>query len=47
MNYTKPQILVLAEAAAAVRSGLDKSAVQGDSENIGPKTGAAAYEADE
>jgi hypothetical protein len=46
MEYRKPEILVVDDAATAIQSNLDKNVMPLDS-TIGPQTAAAAYEADE
>jgi hypothetical protein len=47
MEYRKPEILLIEDAAAAIQSSLDKNVVPTDSNHIDPETGAGAYEADE
>ena len=47
MEYRKPEMLVSQQAADAIQSNLDKNVMPPDSQNLGPQTGAPAYEADE
>ena len=47
MEYRKPEILLVNMAARAIQSNLDKNIMPPDSQNLGPQTGAPAYEADE
>jgi hypothetical protein len=46
MEYRRPEILLVDDAAAAIQSNLDKNVMSPDA-IVGPETGAAAYEADE
>lgn len=47
MEYRKPEMLLSQQAAQAIQSNLDKNVIPPDAQNLGPKTGAPAYEADE
>jgi hypothetical protein len=47
MEYRKPEILFVGQAADTIQSNLQKDAVPFDHENIGTMTSGSAYEADE
>jgi hypothetical protein len=47
MEYRKPEIVLVENAVAAIQSNLAKGGMPGDSQDLGPQTGPAAYEADE
>ena len=47
VEYRKPEILLLGQAAREIQSSLDKNSLPPDSQNIDFPSAGAAYEADE
>lgn len=47
MEYRKPELLLIGQAAHEIQSNLDKTSLPPDSQNIDFPSAGAAYEADE
>jgi hypothetical protein len=46
MNYTKPEVILNADAIVAIQSATSKQAIELDADNVQPVS-TSAYEADE